>query len=64
MVRPGIWNYGYWKRSLKLHVHPHVDAACRYLEQCGYEFLVDFGTENAWDKAWVELERDVPESIQ
>lgn len=43
-------------RLIKLKTTPEQDAACRYLESQGQRFLVDFGIENAFDKAFENME--------
>lgn len=37
--------------SIGLHVDPKIALICRFLESRGLRFCVDFGTENAIDKA-------------
>jgi hypothetical protein len=43
------------KRILQLEVDPEIEAACLFLECRGLEFAVNFGTDNAIQKAgeWI-----------
>lgn len=43
-------------KLLKLKTTFTVDEACRFLEAHGQQFCVDFGTENAIDKALAIME--------
>jgi hypothetical protein len=47
---------------LMVPVTPEQDAACRYLEQRGYRFLVEFGLLNAEAKARRHFEFEQPAS--
>lgn len=46
-------------KHLGISVTPKVERAMRYLEGHGQRFLVDFGTENAVDKARALAEETV-----
>ena len=47
---------------LMVPVTPEQDAACRYLESRGYEFLVEFGLTNAEEKARMHFTFEQPAS--
>lgn len=53
-----------------LHLFPDVQmtnsqrAFCLYLESKGQRFCVDFGYQNASNKAWELLDREVGQVIQ
>ena len=51
--------YGEWRDRLKLETTMKQDIACCYLEGKGYQFLVDFGYENAIDKMKAIKEKPV-----
>ncbi len=51
-------DYRKWKRLLKLKTDDATDAACEFLECRGLRFCIDFGIDNALDKAFDILEDD------
>lgn len=50
-MKLGDSHYGEWRDRLELETTDKQDIAAVFLEGKGYEFLVDFGYENAIDKA-------------
>lgn len=60
------WDFRRMLLHLMVNVTPEQDAAGRYLESRGHEFLVDFGVTNAETKArqYFEFEPPVSRLVQ
>jgi hypothetical protein len=59
MIKIGDSYYGEWRDKLELKTTNEQDIACLYLEGKGLEFLVDFGYENAIEKAKAIMRKEI-----